>query len=448
MRVLLAAIALLLPACLDPDLVECGDLVCGPGKVCAPTEDRCVFREQLDGCAGAGDGAACSYPGVTDGICEAEVCTFPGCGNLILEPGEQCDDGNRIPFDGCSADCLSDERCGNGVAEPALGETCDCGEDAEHQPIACDTPNTDAPGGACRTTCTLAGCGDGVRDPGELCDDGNTVAGDGCRADCAGRWTELDSGTLVSLRAVWADAADHAWAVGDAGMVLRFDGVAWSRVASPTSSGLLAVWGAGPTDVFVGGSAGVWRWDGTIWNMTTGSNTAAIWGASATDVYSVASSVDGVIHWDGAAAGSSGFTPGCFDLWGSAANDIYGVRNATQAIHYDGTAWTDLAGPSLLGQRVWGAGANDVYALDGNTIHHYDGAAVTDYAEPGFSGSQDLGGTGPADVIVVGDGGHVLVKDAAGWRVQDTYTAATLFGVYGYAPGRAFIVGSSGTILY
>ncbi|WPB82128.1 Ig-like domain-containing protein [Archangium violaceum] len=30
-------------------------------------------------------------------------------------------------------------------------------------------------------------CGDGTTDPGEVCDDGNRTAGDGCRADCRGR---------------------------------------------------------------------------------------------------------------------------------------------------------------------------------------------------------------------------------------------------------------------
>jgi cysteine-rich repeat protein len=32
-------------------------------------------------------------------------------------------------------------------------------------------------------------CGDGIRDPGEACDDGNTISGDGCTEDCA--WNEL-----------------------------------------------------------------------------------------------------------------------------------------------------------------------------------------------------------------------------------------------------------------
>lgn len=38
----------------------------------------------------------------------------------------------------------------------------------------------------CHTDCTLPRCGDGVTDAGEVCDDGNTVSGDGCKADCSG----------------------------------------------------------------------------------------------------------------------------------------------------------------------------------------------------------------------------------------------------------------------
>ena len=37
------------------------------------------------------------------------------CGNGLLEPGENCDDGNTVTGDGtCSADCSSNEKCGNG----------------------------------------------------------------------------------------------------------------------------------------------------------------------------------------------------------------------------------------------------------------------------------------------------------------------------------------------
>ncbi len=38
---------------------------------------------------------------------------------------------------------------------------------------------------ACRTSCTVPSCGDGLFDAGEVCDDGNNVSNDGCAADCA-----------------------------------------------------------------------------------------------------------------------------------------------------------------------------------------------------------------------------------------------------------------------
>lgn len=37
----------------------------------------------------------------------------------------------------------------------------------------------------CRADCTLPRCGDGVLDASEDCDDGNTLGGDGCGADCS-----------------------------------------------------------------------------------------------------------------------------------------------------------------------------------------------------------------------------------------------------------------------
>ncbi len=45
------------------------------------------------------------------------------CGNNFLEPGEQCDDGNRINGDGCSIDCRFESVCGDGVQ--GTPEECD-----------------------------------------------------------------------------------------------------------------------------------------------------------------------------------------------------------------------------------------------------------------------------------------------------------------------------------
>ena len=39
-----------------------------------------------------------------------------------------------------------------------------------------------------------------------------------------GRWQVVESGTTVSLQAVWGSSASDVWAVGDKGTILRFDG--------------------------------------------------------------------------------------------------------------------------------------------------------------------------------------------------------------------------------
>jgi cysteine-rich repeat protein len=78
----------------------------------------------------------------------SDIITGMNCGNGVLDPGEQCDDGNNLDGDGCSADCL------------------------------------------------LPSCGDGILDAGEACDDGNNIDGDGCDADCS-----IDRGNLAWIQA-------------------------------------------------------------------------------------------------------------------------------------------------------------------------------------------------------------------------------------------------------
>lgn len=48
------------------------------------------------------------------------------CGNGYVDSGEECDDGNEVSGDGCSASCTTEAAvCGNGIVE--RGEGCDDG---------------------------------------------------------------------------------------------------------------------------------------------------------------------------------------------------------------------------------------------------------------------------------------------------------------------------------
>lgn len=99
------------------------------------------------------------------------------CGNGVLDPDEDCDDGpanSDTEPDACRTDCR-DAQCNDGVLDPMHGEECD------------DGGNNGSDPNACRVTCMLPSCGDGTQDKGEACDDGNPEWGDACY-ECSRVW--------------------------------------------------------------------------------------------------------------------------------------------------------------------------------------------------------------------------------------------------------------------
>lgn len=138
----------------------------------------------------------CQYENCSTGVEQDQTlnytCRTPACGDSIVEGVEECDDGNDDAGDGCfqcRREAPPDWTC------PArwygAGDGCHCGcgvvdADCASATAECDVngclaggPNADD-----NTLCIVYPCGDGDIDPGEACDDGNTLAGDGCSANC------------------------------------------------------------------------------------------------------------------------------------------------------------------------------------------------------------------------------------------------------------------------
>ena len=99
-------------------------------------------------------------------------CTDAHCGDGVVDASELCDDGpansDEVP-DACRANCTP-PSCGDGVVDVQAGESCD--------------PGPDLPTSTCSDVCRVIHCGNGTLDDGEVCDDGNFEAGDGCSPDC------------------------------------------------------------------------------------------------------------------------------------------------------------------------------------------------------------------------------------------------------------------------
>jgi len=154
-----------------------------------------VFATLVSGC---GNSTGAGVGGTTSASI-ASSSTGPSlCGNGVVDPGEECDDGNNFYADGCSGECkvepgwtCSDAPskcipgpCGDG--HPVGDKDCDDGNLVDGD--GCSSKCKVEPGYHCTgrpSVCTVINtCGDGVLFGAEECDDGNLTNGDCCDSTC------------------------------------------------------------------------------------------------------------------------------------------------------------------------------------------------------------------------------------------------------------------------
>ncbi|AKU95070.1 hypothetical protein AKJ09_01734 [Labilithrix luteola] len=181
-------------------------------------------------------------------------------------------------------------------------------------------------------------------------------------------WCPTQLPPSQTLRAVWGDGTGIAWTVSEQGNILRWDGSAWSIVYTDPGK-LYAIWGSGPTDIWVGG-------------------------------------VNGVFHGTGATSATLSWTRfptesnvPVLQMWGTGANDVWAVGNngtISRIYHYGGPnagadatgGWvTDPASASVVGLlgRIWGYGPDNVWATGYTTVSARDQPVIWHRA-PGDGG--------------------------------------------------------------
>src|SRR3989344_4767103 len=109
-----------------------------------------------------------------------------GNGNLDLNLGEECDDGNLVDNDGCSANCKFESFCGDGIVNVSAGEECDLNESNGVLCSAAYNSNCNYCSDSCKIKTVIGEfCGDGIlNETYESCDDGNRISNDGCSNEC------------------------------------------------------------------------------------------------------------------------------------------------------------------------------------------------------------------------------------------------------------------------
>jgi cysteine-rich repeat protein len=343
-------VMVMVAGCIEPELVTCDDgRVCPKGTACDEAHHGCVSPDQLAACSGMPDLTACHATRVSDGVCFDGVCIVAGCGNGELEPGELCDDGNRIDGDGCSADCQSKEICGDGFLD---------------------------------------------KNHGEQCDDGNTLGRDGCSSVCtleSLEWRKIGDTPASRMAAAVAYDPIRRVMVAFGGQISfdpntqplgdtwEWDAGVWRSVG--TKAAPSARWGAVMAFdykrgrmVLFGGHDGTgylndtWEWDGATWTQ-----------------------LDTLLAPPGRTQAAMAWDPALHQIVLFGGTFYFGEYDDTWT--FDGTAWTEAAPESSPPARygaalVYDAAGQQLLLLGGkdqNDTWQFDGTTWTELDPPGTS---------------------------------------------------------------
>ncbi|MFA6523040.1 MAG: DUF4215 domain-containing protein [Candidatus Peribacteraceae bacterium] len=201
---------------------KCGDTTCGGSCYrCAATSPVSVSSASASSVfnvnVGASSSSAYSVAAALASSSNSSSVSAGSmtCGNGSIEGTEQCDDGNKVSRDGCSATCKLEAtisgRCGDGyLVKPEFcddgntyaGDGCSANCSIEKGYICpivsepCIRASSSSSRKATSSSPSVPVCGDGMVTGAETCDDGNTGGDDGCSSSCSLEAGFLCNGTV------------------------------------------------------------------------------------------------------------------------------------------------------------------------------------------------------------------------------------------------------------
>ncbi len=244
-------------------------------------------------------------------------------------------------------------------------------------------------------------------------------------------WEPVPSSTLANLHAIDMLSTTDGWAAGS-GVILHWDGNVWTEVENPSHAVLTSLAMVGPTDGWgVDPDSPIMHWNGSAWTPTAHTGDDELYAVS------MASAVDG---W---AVG------GFLNPWGNYDNPV--------AWHWDGQTWTSVALPLTSSYMEYLSAvdvisSDDAWAVGGgyaspsgyfSTILHWDGESWTRMPSPTSVHLTVVAMSSPVDGWASGRG----YNSTTGETGVPSPTSRRISVVSLASPASGWAVGAGGAIL-
>lgn len=260
------------------------------------------------------------------------------------------------------------------------------------------------------------------------------------------------------LEQIWGSGPSDVWVVGTA--VLHFDGKTWTELPEYSWKGIHSVWGSGPKDVWMVGIQGqIHHFDGTSWTKMTSPVTTALFqvsGSSGSNVW-IGGEAGTLLYYNG-----SSFTKQTLSLGGdigslscAPSGECWLVpfaasqNSGTTLYRLEGGRWVQqTAVPSGTYYGVEASASSEVW-LTGTRPMLFNGSTWTQLMFFGtlLTSISGVGGPLGREQLGVGIRGYIGRWNGSSWRQISSGEGSSLRAVYSSPQGDVFAAGQSGSIL-
>jgi hypothetical protein len=266
----------------------------------------------------------------------------------------------------------------------------------------------------------------------------------------------LVGGPTAALRGVWAASPDSAWAVGDRGLLARWDGKDWTALELFEEGEEPWLHGVGGIDELawaVGEHGRVLAWNGTRWVEQTRASEETLYRVHAVSrelVVAVGDDAGHVVEWNGTSwrrvpSGTDQPLSGV----ASAGGEVWAVGDAGAIVRRVDGKWTAVSSPArdqlscvsvVAPGDVWVAGV-------GSQVHHYVGGAWTSVP---IGDSEYISGVlarAANDVWIVGNGCTIRRWNGEAWTTIHSGDREDLYDLCALDEQDVWTVGDDKLIL-